>query len=64
MPVFFTFLNTRIWWGANNQAVAKGITGPICMPLVTHLLQKNTHWLQKIRFIGSNASFSLMFRYT
>jgi len=34
MPVFFTFLNTRIWWGAYNQAVAPGITRPICMPLV------------------------------
>jgi len=30
----FTFLNTRIWWGAYNQAVAPGITRPICMPLV------------------------------
>jgi len=26
MPVFFTFLNTRIWWGECNQAVAPGIT--------------------------------------
>jgi len=34
MPAFFTFLNTRIWWGAYNQAVASGITRPICMPLV------------------------------
>jgi len=34
MPVFFTFLNTRIWWGAYNQAVARGITRPICMPMV------------------------------
>jgi len=33
MPVFFTFLNTRIWWGTCNQAVAPGITRPICMPL-------------------------------
>jgi len=23
MPVCFTFLNTRIWWGAYNQAVAQ-----------------------------------------
>jgi len=23
MPVFFTFLNTRNWWGAYNQAVAR-----------------------------------------
>jgi len=30
----FTFLNTRIWWGAYNQAIASGITRPICMPLV------------------------------
>jgi len=30
MPVFFTFLNARIWWGSYNQAVAR----PICMPLV------------------------------
>jgi len=34
MPVFFTFLNTIIWWGAYNQAVAPRITRPICMPLV------------------------------
>jgi len=34
MPVFFTFLNTRIWWGACNQAAAPGITRPICMTLV------------------------------
>jgi len=34
MPVFFTFLNTRIWWGACKQAVAPGITRSICMPLV------------------------------
>jgi len=34
MPVFFTFLNTRIWWGACNQAVATGITRSICMHLV------------------------------
>ena len=34
MPVFFTFLNTGIWCGAYNQAVAPGITRPICMPLV------------------------------
>ena len=34
MPVFFTFLNTRIWWGAYNQAVASRTTRPICMPLV------------------------------
>jgi len=30
----FTFLNTRIWWGAYNRAVALRITGPICMLLV------------------------------
>jgi len=23
-----------MWWGAYNQAVAPGITRPICMPLV------------------------------
>jgi len=34
MSVFFTFLNIRIWWGACNQAVAPGITRPICIPLV------------------------------
>jgi len=34
MHVFFTFLNTRIWWGACNQAGVSGITRPICMPLV------------------------------
>jgi len=34
MPLFFTFLNIRIWWGAYNQAVAPSITRPICMPLV------------------------------
>jgi len=34
MSVFFTFLNTRIWWGTYNQAVAPTITRPICMPLV------------------------------
>jgi len=34
MPVFFIILNTRIWWGACNQAVVPGITTPICMPLV------------------------------
>jgi len=34
MPVFFTFVNTRIWWGACSQAVAPGITRPICMALV------------------------------
>jgi len=34
MPVFFKFLNTRIWWGACNQAVAPGITRPICMAMV------------------------------
>jgi len=34
MPVFFTFLNTRIWWRAYYQAVAPGITRPICIPLV------------------------------
>ena len=34
MPWFFTFLNTRIWWGAYNQAVAPGITRPIWIPLV------------------------------
>jgi len=34
MSVFFTFLNTRIWWVTCNQAVAPGITRPICLPLV------------------------------
>jgi len=34
MPVFFTFLNSRIWWGASNQAVFLWITRPICTPLV------------------------------
>ena len=34
MLVFFTFLNTRIWWGAYHQAVVPGITRPICVPLV------------------------------
>jgi len=34
MPVFFTFLNTRIWWGACNQAVVLGITRSISMSLV------------------------------
>jgi len=34
MPVFFTFLNTTICWGACNQAVAPGITRSICMSLV------------------------------
>jgi len=34
MPVFFTFLNTSVWWRAYGQAVAPGITTPICMPLV------------------------------
>jgi len=34
MPVFFTFYNTRIWWGACNQVVASEITRPICMTLV------------------------------
>jgi len=34
MPVFFTFLNTKVWWGACNQAVGPRITRPICMPLV------------------------------
>ena len=29
----------------------------ICAPL-------EEHWLQKLRFVGSNASFSLMFLYT
>jgi len=29
----------------------------ICAPL-------EEHWLQKMRFVGSNASFSLMFLYT
>jgi len=23
MPIFFTFLNTRIWWGTCNQTVAR-----------------------------------------
>jgi len=31
--VFFTFLNTSIWWGTCNQAVALRITWHICMPL-------------------------------
>jgi len=34
MPMFFTFINTRIWWGGYNLAVAPGITRPICVPLV------------------------------
>jgi len=34
MHAFFTFLNTRIWLGACKQAVAPGITRPICTPLV------------------------------
>jgi len=34
MLVFFTFLNTRIWWGACNQAAAPWITRFICMALV------------------------------
>jgi len=34
MPVYFTFLNTRISWGAYNQAVAPRITRPICMSQV------------------------------
>jgi len=34
VPVFFTFINTRIWWGAYNQAVSPRITRPICMHLV------------------------------
>jgi len=34
MPLFFTFLNTRIWSGAYNQAVSPGIIRHICMPLV------------------------------
>jgi len=35
MVLFITFLNTKIWWGACNPAVAPGITRPIiCMPLV------------------------------
>jgi len=29
MALFLTFLNTRIWWGAWNQAVAPGITTPM-----------------------------------
>ena len=34
MLVFFTFLNTRIWWGTCNQAVASGISRSICMSLI------------------------------
>jgi len=34
MPVFFTFLNARTWWGTYNLAVAPGITRPIWVPLV------------------------------
>jgi len=34
MFVFFTFLNTRIWWGTCNEAVVLWITTPIRMPLV------------------------------
>jgi len=34
LALYFTFLNTRIWWEAYNQAVAPGITRLICMPLV------------------------------
>jgi len=35
MPVFFTFLHTRTWWGACHQAAAPWITRRICMALVT-----------------------------
>jgi len=54
MPVFFTFLNTRIWWGTYNQAVAPGITRPICMPLVVATTNVMFHkffeilWFDKI----------------
>jgi len=34
MAVFYTFLNTGIWWGAYNQAVSPEITRSICMPQV------------------------------
>jgi len=34
MALFFIFLNTKIEWGAYNQAVAPGITKPICIPPV------------------------------
>jgi len=54
MSVFFTFLNTRIWWGTYNQAVAPTITRPICMPLVVTttdlLFRKNFEllWFDKL----------------
>jgi len=54
MPVFFTFLNTRIWLGAHNQAVAQEMTGLICMPQVvttTDLMFKKIFellWLDKL----------------
>jgi len=34
MPIFLTFLNTRIWYRAYNQAVAPGITRPLHAPAV------------------------------
>jgi len=33
MPVFHTFLNTRIWEGAYNQALALGITRALYAPV-------------------------------
>jgi len=38
MPVFFTFLNTTIWWGTCSQAVAPRITRPICMSPTAKLM--------------------------
>ena len=67
MPVFFTFLNTRIWWGAYNQAVARGITRPICMPMVvttTNLMFRKifefyglTNFMLKWIWCGSEGSY-------
>jgi len=41
-----------LFHGANSLVVQR-----ICAPL-------EEHWLQKMRFVGSNASFSLMSLYT
>jgi len=63
MSVFFTFLNTRIWWGACNQAVAPGITRSICMPLVvttTDLMFRKIvelWWFEKIHVEMDLVSF-------
>jgi len=49
---FSHFLNTRIWWGSCNQAVAPGITRSICMPLVITITDDDQEiellWFEKL----------------